>query len=154
METEGSSPFSQEPATDPYNESDASHPISLTSIPLLCSRLCLGLPNGIFPSGFPTNTFECTSHPSQMCHTPRASRSPWFHHPNNVWRRVQVMNTNLHFTCFSNVFFHWLLFSFITDENLGPKKMKLYFFHIWGYIQKFPDWPPGTRIANGTALCH
>jgi hypothetical protein len=21
-------------------------------------------------------------------------------------------------------------------------------------IQKFPDWPPGTRTANGTALCH
>jgi hypothetical protein len=21
-------------------------------------------------------------------------------------------------------------------------------------IQKFPDWPPGVRIANGTALCH
>jgi hypothetical protein len=20
-------------------------------------------------------------------------------------------------------------------------------------IQKFPDWPPGTRTANGTALC-
>jgi hypothetical protein len=24
----------------------------------------------------------------------------------------------------------------------------------WGCIQKFPDWPPGTRTANGTALCH
>jgi hypothetical protein len=23
-----------------------------------------------------------------------------------------------------------------------------------GCIQKFPDWPPGERIANGTALCH
>jgi hypothetical protein len=22
------------------------------------------------------------------------------------------------------------------------------------YIQKFPDWPPGARTANGTALCH
>jgi hypothetical protein len=21
-------------------------------------------------------------------------------------------------------------------------------------IQKFPDWPPGKRTANGTALCH
>jgi len=25
---------------------------------------------------------------------------------------------------------------------------------IGGCIQNFPDWPPGTRIANGTALCH
>jgi len=21
-------------------------------------------------------------------------------------------------------------------------------------IQKFPDWPPGARTANGTVLCH
>jgi hypothetical protein len=26
--------------------------------------------------------------------------------------------------------------------------------HIWRRIQKFPDWPPGARTANGTALCH
>jgi hypothetical protein len=24
---------------------------------------------------------------------------------------------------------------------------------IWGCIQKFPDWPPGARTANDTALC-
>jgi hypothetical protein len=26
--------------------------------------------------------------------------------------------------------------------------------YIRGCIQKFPDWPPGARTANGTALCH
>jgi hypothetical protein len=25
---------------------------------------------------------------------------------------------------------------------------------VRGCIQKFPDWTPRTRIANGTALCH
>jgi hypothetical protein len=25
---------------------------------------------------------------------------------------------------------------------------------VQGCIQKFPDWPPGARTANGTALCH
>jgi hypothetical protein len=25
---------------------------------------------------------------------------------------------------------------------------------IGGCIQKFPDWPPGARTANSTALCH
>jgi hypothetical protein len=25
---------------------------------------------------------------------------------------------------------------------------------IGGCIQKFPDWPPGARTTNGTALCH
>jgi hypothetical protein len=27
-------------------------------------------------------------------------------------------------------------------------------FTIRGCIQKFPDWPPGVRTANDTALCH
>jgi len=26
--------------------------------------------------------------------------------------------------------------------------------YIRGCIQKSPDWPPGVRTANGTALCH
>jgi len=26
--------------------------------------------------------------------------------------------------------------------------------NVQGCIQKFPDWPPGARTANGTALCH
>jgi hypothetical protein len=26
--------------------------------------------------------------------------------------------------------------------------------NVHGCIQKFPDWPPGARTANGTALCH
>jgi hypothetical protein len=25
---------------------------------------------------------------------------------------------------------------------------------LGGCIQKFPDWPPGARTANGTAFCH
>jgi len=25
---------------------------------------------------------------------------------------------------------------------------------VWGFIQKFPEWPPGVTTANGTALCH
>jgi hypothetical protein len=25
---------------------------------------------------------------------------------------------------------------------------------IRGCTQKFPDWPPGARTANGAALCH
>jgi hypothetical protein len=25
---------------------------------------------------------------------------------------------------------------------------------VRGCIQKFPDWPPGARTANGTVLCH
>jgi hypothetical protein len=31
------------------------HPIYLRSIVIQCTHLCLGLPCGLFPSGFPTN---------------------------------------------------------------------------------------------------
>jgi hypothetical protein len=30
----------------------------------------------------------------------------------------------------------------------------LFTYNLQGCIQKFPDWLPGARIANGTALCH
>jgi hypothetical protein len=30
----------------------------------------------------------------------------------------------------------------------------LVYARIYECIQKFPDWPPGARTANGTALCH
>jgi hypothetical protein len=33
--------------------------------------------------------------------------------------------------------------------------MKTYWgMEVQGCIQNFPDWPPGARSANGTALCH
>jgi hypothetical protein len=55
MEPEGSIPCSQEPSTSPYPEPYPSHPIPLRSILILSTRLRLGLPSGLFPSGFPTH---------------------------------------------------------------------------------------------------
>jgi hypothetical protein len=41
----------------------------------------------------------------------------------------------------------------ISDENEAvPVHFKSAF--LRSFIQKFPDWPPGARTANGTALCH
>jgi hypothetical protein len=58
MEPEGSLPYSQKPCTGPYPETDQSNPyhpvLSLRSI-LMPTHLCLGLPNGFFLSGSPTN---------------------------------------------------------------------------------------------------
>jgi hypothetical protein len=36
--------------------------------------------------------------------------------------------------------------------SLPPRPDQLW--DLRGCIQKFPDWPPGARTANDTALCH
>jgi hypothetical protein len=58
MEPEGLSPCFQKPSTDPYLQPDQSslyHPIlSLRSILILSFYLCVGLPGGLFPCGFPS----------------------------------------------------------------------------------------------------
>jgi hypothetical protein len=61
-EPEGSSPQSQQLATDPYPEPVESNPppppqaISLRSVLIPSSRLRLSLPSDLFPAGFPTKT--------------------------------------------------------------------------------------------------
>jgi hypothetical protein len=57
MEPEGSFPCSQEPSTGPYPEPDQSYPHNpiQRSILILSTHLCLGLPSGLLPSGFPIN---------------------------------------------------------------------------------------------------
>jgi hypothetical protein len=66
----------------------------------------------------------------------------------------------------------WVIFKYSGIEFRTFKYMKKYSdnnfshrtynflvgFHLWllirGCIQKFPDWPPGARTANGTAFFH
>jgi hypothetical protein len=60
MEPEGSFLHSQEPSTCPYPEPDQSsqypYPISPGYILMLSTQQHLGLPSGLFPSGFRTNS--------------------------------------------------------------------------------------------------
>jgi hypothetical protein len=92
--TKVSSLCSQQPATSPYPEPTESTPhlpqsVSLRSI-LIPSYLCLGLPNCLFPSGFPTNLihFSLLSH---ACHMPCSPHLPLLDLPNDIWGWVQII---------------------------------------------------------------
>jgi hypothetical protein len=69
MEQGGSLPRSQEPSSGPYPEPDRSspsHPIQclLSYVLIFSTLLLLGLPSGLFPSGFPTNILYALFVPS------------------------------------------------------------------------------------------
>jgi len=42
----------------------------------------------------------------------------------------------------------------ISQEPATGSCLESVAFSLWGCVQKFPDWPPGARTANGRALCH
>jgi hypothetical protein len=63
------------------------YPTSLRSILILSPLLCLDLPSGLFPSGFPTNIL-CSPLLNHSCYMPCLSHPPWV---DITWRRVQVM---------------------------------------------------------------
>jgi len=65
------------------------HPAYWISILILYSHLCLGLPSGLFPSGFPTTTLHTPLLSSIRATCPRSTHSTWLYHPKNIGRAVQ-----------------------------------------------------------------
>ena len=67
------------------------HPTSWSSILKLSSHLCLGLPSGVFPSGFPTKTLYMPLLSPHTQYMPRPAHSSRFYHPNNIGWEVQFV---------------------------------------------------------------
>jgi hypothetical protein len=64
------------------------HHTSWKSTLILSVHLRLGLPSGLTPTGFPTKTLYAPL--LRTCCMPRQFRSSGFHHPNKIWRGVQI----------------------------------------------------------------
>ena len=72
-------------------ESTHPHPTSWRSILILSSHLCLGLPSGLYPPGFPIKTLYTPLLSPHTRYMPRPSHSFRFYHPNNIGRGVQII---------------------------------------------------------------
>jgi hypothetical protein len=66
------------------------HTISLRSILILSTHLRLGLPIGLFPSGFPAKSYMHSASP-HSCYMSCPSHPTWLDHSNYIWKRAQVM---------------------------------------------------------------
>jgi len=78
------------------------HPTSWRSNFILSSHLRLGLPSGLFPSGFPQKPCIHISS-TQTCYMPHLSHSSWFDHQNSIGCAVQIIKLSIvyfsHFPC-------------------------------------------------------
>jgi len=80
------------PILSQVNPVHAAYPTSWRSF-IISSRLCLGLPSGLFPSCFLTKTLYAPLLYPHTCYMPNPSDSSWCDHLNNIWWGVEVISS-------------------------------------------------------------
>jgi hypothetical protein len=110
VEFEVSFKCSQEPAGGQYPEPAKFNPqpptlVFLIFILILSSHLRLYLPSGLFPSGFLTTILYAVFVLPYALYASPGNLS-WFCDPNNIWRRVQIMQ--LRIMAFSSCLCHFV----------------------------------------------
>jgi hypothetical protein len=112
-------------ASAKWTHSTSSQPISIRSILILSYHLRLGLPRGLFSSGFSTKIIYAPlmTHMRVICST---HHFPWPDHSNKILWSVQIIKllitqsspASRHFLPFRSKYFHLDLYTFTTFSTV------------------------------------